>query len=124
MKAKRKSLSIVEESDLGVYVWITEDGKIVADEHGNYFNIPSKKHDPKQLSNFKHAVKDLGIEGGRPVFLSGHRRVTDEEYEYQRQRLEWGLIPDELDLPAFKEEYKNKKVRDAQGIRLTDWRRW
>ena len=106
MKAKRKSLSIVEESDLGVYVWITEEGKIVADEHGNYFNIPSKKHDPKQLSNFRHAVKDLGIEGGRPVFLSGHRRVTDEEYEYQKQRLEWGLVPDPLDVGVYKDGLK------------------
>ena len=87
--------------------------------------LPSKLKKLRVHNQSQHLLdyekfKDLGIEGGRPVFLSGHRRVTDEEYEYQRQRLEWGLIPDELDLPAFKEEYKNKKVRDAQGIRLTD----
>ena len=120
MKAKKKNVSIVEESDLGHYVWITAEGKIVADDSGNYFNIPARKNDLKQLEVLKNSVKDLGVYDGKPVFLAGHRRVTDEEFEYQKQRLEWGLIPDELDLPAFKEELKNKKVRDAQGIRVTD----
>lgn len=114
MQTNKMRRQIVEESDKGLYVWITEDGKIVADDDGNYLNIPSFKNDREQLKRLEDAAKHYGIDGGKPVFLSGHRRVTDEEYEYQRQRLEWGLIPDELDLPAFKEEYRNAKIREQQ----------
>jgi hypothetical protein len=46
--------------------------------------------------------------------MSGYRRVTDEEYEYQRQRLEWGLIPDELDIAAFEEEMKQNKIKEQR----------
>ena len=52
--------------------------------------------------------------------MSGYRRVTDEEYAYQKQRMEWGLIPDELDLPAFKEEAANIEKMKKKGLKLTD----
>ena len=86
MKANKKNVSIVEESDLGLYVWITAEGKIVADDSGNYFNIPARKNDLKQLEVLKNSVKDLGVYDGKPVFLAGHRRVTDEEFQYQKQK--------------------------------------
>lgn len=114
MARNKVNRQIVEESNKGLYVWVTDDGKVVADEDGNYLNVPSFKSDPLQMKNLEDAARNYGIEGGKPIFLSGHRRVTDEEYEYQKQRLEWGLIPDELDLPAFKEEYRDMKIREQQ----------
>lgn len=115
MKNKKMKVSIVEESPFGLYVWFTEDGKIVADEDGNYLNIPAMKGDEKKIEILRLAAKDFGIEGGKAQFFSGYRRITDEEYEYQKQRLEWGLIPDELDLPAFQEEANNMEKRKQRG---------
>jgi hypothetical protein len=47
---------------------------------------------------------------GRPKFLSGRRKIDDEEYEYQKQRLEWGLTPDPLDIGV----YKDSILRDGK----------
>lgn len=113
---KRKMrVKVIEESVLGLYVWMTEDGAIVADEDGNYLNIEAMKGDERKIEILRNTAKDFGVDGGKPMFLSGHRRVTDEEYEYQRQRLELGLIPDELDIAAFKEEYEHAQKRAKYG---------
>ena len=87
-------MSIVEESDKGLYVWIMPDGSIVADDQGNYFNIPSFKNDQVQINNLKTALKDeFGITEGKAVFMSGYRRVTEEEYQEDLARIEQGLLP-------------------------------
>lgn len=102
-------VKIVEETDYGLYLWEMPDGSIVADDDKNYLNIPARRGDKEKLKLLKDAVRSFGIEEGRPIFLSGHRRVTDEEYEYQKQRLEWGLIPDEMDYGAARDELMNKQ---------------
>lgn len=102
-------LRIVDEVDYGLYLWEMPDGRLVADEDKNFLNIPGKKGDLTQINKLKETVKSFGITEGKAVFLSGHRRVTDEEYEYQKQRMEWGLIPDELDYGAAQEELANLK---------------
>lgn len=114
-KKPKMKVTIVEESTMGLYVWLTDEGHIVADEDGNYLNIESMKGDERKIEILRNTAKDFGVEGGKPQFLSGYRRVTDEEYEYQRQRLEWGLIPDELDIAAFKEEAKNLEKMKNSG---------
>ena len=59
-----------------------------------------------ELRNF---AKSYGIDGGKPVWFSGHRPVSQEEYEDQKQRLDWGLVADPWDIPALKEDLVNKK---------------
>lgn len=102
-------VTVVEETDLGLYLWEMPDGSIVCDEEKNYLNIPSRRGDKAKMKILRDTVRSFGIEEGKPVFLSGHRRVTDEEYEYQKQRLKWGLIPDEKDFGAAREEIMNYK---------------
>lgn len=102
-------MKIVEETDYGLYLWEMPDGSLVCDEDKNYLNIPGKKGDLSKIEKIREVAKSYGLEHGRAVFMSGHRRVTDEEYEYQKQRLEWGLIPDEKDYGAAKEELINYK---------------
>lgn len=102
-------VKIIEETDYGLYLWEMPDGSIVADDDKNYLNIPARRGDKEKLKLLKDAVRSFGIEEGRPIFLAGHRRVTDEEYEYQKQRLEWGLIPDEMDYGAARDELMNKQ---------------
>jgi hypothetical protein len=114
-KKPKMKMTIVEESTMGLYVWLTEDGQIVGDDDGNYLNIQSMKGDERNIEILRNTARDFGVEGGKPQFLSGYRRVTDEEYEWQKKRMDLGLIPDELDLAAFREEQKNLEVRKRRG---------
>lgn len=98
----------VEEVDYGLYLWMMPDG-LVVDEDGNYLNIASMKGDIRKINKLKDAARYYGLEEGKPVWFSGHRQITDAEYEHQRERMDWGLVPDELDVPAIKEDLDNKK---------------
>jgi len=110
MKNKPKQkVTLVEESDYGLYLWETDDGKLICDEDSNYLNIPGKKGDINKIRLLELAAKDCGIVGGRAVFFSGNRRVTDEEYDHQKQRLEWGLTPDEMDYGSARDELINQQ---------------
>lgn len=102
-------VKIIEETDYGLYLWEMPDGSIVADDEKNFLNIPGRRGDLEKIKILTETVRSFGIQEGKPVFLSGHRRVTEEEYEYQKQRLEWGLIPDEMDYGAARDELMNHK---------------
>ena len=104
----KKRVTQVEEVNYGLYLWMMPDG-IVADEDGNYLNIASIKGDIRKINKLKEAAKHYGLEEGKPIWFGGHRQITSDEYEEQKHRLEWGLIPDELDLPAIKEDLDEKK---------------
>lgn len=101
--------TVVEEVSYGTYLWETSEGKIVMDEDGNYMCIYAIKGDPKKIAELKRFAKEYGVEDGRPVWFSGHRPVSDEDYEYQKQRLDLGLVADEWDIPALKEDLIQKK---------------
>jgi hypothetical protein len=105
----KKKVSVVEETDYGLYLWKMPNGSLVADEDKNFLNIPARKGDQQKINIIKDTVRSFGITEGEPIFFSGHRRVTDEEYEYQKQRLDWGLIPDEQDFGAARDELLNFK---------------
>jgi hypothetical protein len=96
--------TIVEETNRGVYLWRMPDGKFVADDEGNFLSINAMRGDQKRIDAITNAARDLGIEEGSAVFLSGPYKVSDEEYEYQKSRLAMGITPDPLDLPAIREE--------------------
>jgi hypothetical protein len=108
---KRTRITEVEETDYGLYLWEMPDGSLVADDQKNFLNIPAKKNDREKIKLLADTVKSFGIHEGRAVFWAGHRRVTDEEYEYQKQRMEWGLIPDELDYGAARDELMSVQKR-------------
>lgn len=105
----KMKITPIEEVDYGVYLWQMSNGALVQDEDGNYLNIPAIKGDIRKINNLKAAAKELGLEEGKPIWFSGHRRVTDEEYEMQKMRMNVGLIPDELDVPAIEEDLNQKK---------------
>lgn len=105
----KMNITPIEEVDYGVYLWQMSNGALVQDEHGNYLNVASIKGDIRRINSLKSAAKELGLEDGKPIWFSGHRQVTDEEYEMQKTRMELGLVPDELDVPAIKEDLDNRK---------------
>lgn len=101
-----------EETRLGIYVWEMPDGRWIGDDDGNFLSITSTKDNKQRIELLAKAVRHYGIEEGKPLFLAGRRKIDDEEFEHQKQRLEWGLVPDPLDIGNYKDE-----VRKAQGKR-------
>jgi hypothetical protein len=102
-------VKVVEEVSYGLYLWQMPDGGLVCDDEGNYLNVAAIKGDIKRINDIKKVAKHHGLESGKPVWFSGYRQVSTEEYEMQKQRLEWGLVPDELDVPAIKEDLENQR---------------
>jgi hypothetical protein len=112
MDIKRTNYQINdEESTLGIYVWEMPDGRWVGDDDGNFLSITSKKNNKSRIDLLADAVRNFGITDGQPKFLSGRRKIDDEEFEYQQQRLKWGLTPDPLDIGAYKDEMKKLSGR-------------
>jgi len=95
-----------EESVLGVYVWEMPDGRWIGDDEGNYLSVTSKKDNRSRIDALVREVRSYGIYEGGPKFLSARRKITDEEYAEQEQRLKWGLVPDPLDIGNYKDEMK------------------
>lgn len=107
--SKLKSAEIAEETTLGIYVWEMPDGRWIGDDEGNYLSITSIKGNKSRMESLAQVVREYGIYEGQPKFLSGRRKIDDEEYEYQKQRLNWGLVPDPLDIGNYKDELKYQK---------------
>ena len=104
--SKIKYTNVEEETRLGIYVWEMPDGRWIGDDDGNFLSITSMKSDKSRMDILASAVRSYGIYEGQPKFLSGRRKIDDEEFEHQRQRLEWGLVPDPLDIGNYKDEMK------------------
>jgi len=111
MDIKRVNQSVVEETRLGIYVWEMPDGRWIGDDDGNYLSITSTKNNRVKINLLADAVRAHGIYEGSPKFLSGRRKVDDEEFQHQKQRLEWGLTPDPLDIGVYKDSLKNGGTR-------------
>ena len=87
-------------------MWQMPDDSLIMDDEGGYLSIPSLKGDIRQIKKLKQAAKHFGVDEGKPIFFSGHRQVTEEELQEQKQRGELGMIPDTQDLPAMMEYVK------------------
>jgi hypothetical protein len=104
-------MSIVfdDHDQFGVYLWQMPDGSVVADEDRNFLSIASMYGDNARMEKLRNAAAQCGVFEGKPLFMPGHRKVTDEEYQEQQARLESGLIPDEYDIGAWKEELDSRR---------------
>ena len=104
MQIKSLGKKEIKEVPWGVYLWQMPDGSFVADDEGHFWMLASLEGDQKKMKIMKDSVRsEFGIVEGKPCFFSGHRIVSDEEYEYQRQRLGWGLEPHPLDMSSINE---------------------
>ena len=106
--AKMK-ITPIDEANWGLYMWQMPDESLIMDEEGGYLCIPSMKGDIVQIKKLKKAAQEYGVDEGKPLFFAGHRKVTDEELEEQRQRADMGLVPDPQDIPAMMEYFKEAK---------------
>lgn len=101
-----KSATVKEETRLGIYVWEMPDGRWIGDDEGNYLSVTSTRGNRSKIDALAKEVRSYGIYEGQPKFLSGRRKINDEEYAEQEQRLKWGLVPDPYDIGNYKDEMK------------------
>jgi len=87
----------VPESSYGVCLWQMPDGSYFGAD-GKYLSLEGVMGDSRvEFKMRQSAYYWLGEEIGKPVWISGARKVTDDEYDDQSARLRDGLIPDEYD---------------------------
>lgn len=102
MNNGKSKLTVIEKKrNDGIYVWRLPSGDVVTDGNGNTMNIPSKKHDIESISKITNAAKHYGFFEGRAEFMPGVRRISDEEYSEQMNRMREGYIPSETDIGAW-----------------------
>lgn len=111
MEIKSLGKQEIKEVPWGVYLWRMEDGKFVGDDDGHFLMIQSMEGDNDRMRSLAAAARDCGVDEGSPCFFRGNRIVNDEEYEEQKQRFDWGLTPDPLDIAAINEDNKNVNRR-------------
>jgi hypothetical protein len=110
----KTKISVVEEpfSDYGIYVWQLRSGKVLTDDHGNALSIDSMKGDESRVALLRNEARWLGFPDGQPLFYANVRKVSDEEYSEQIDRMAQGYIPSETDLGAL---ISAKKTYDLFG---------
>jgi hypothetical protein len=108
-KMKNFRMRKVDESSFGLYVWKLPTGEILGDEDGNILNVPSEQYNLGRIKILRDAATHYGYPEGEPLFMSGRRRVTDEEEEEQIERMKEGKTPDIYDAPALLDELAAKE---------------
>jgi hypothetical protein len=114
---KKPNVRVIQETNLGLYVWEMPDGKWIGDDAGNYLSVPAQQGDRVKMEALKKAahgyLRDIGIiPMGKPLFLPGRRQISDQEYEDQKARAAAGLVPDPFDDAALIETAKYAKRHD------------
>lgn len=109
MKLTTTNKQFVDEYSFGIYVWELSDGSVLGDGDGHIMNVFGTRNDRRAINAITQAAKSYGFPDGKPVFWQGKRPITDEEYEEQRMREKFGLVPDPLDYGAINDEIRAKQ---------------
>jgi len=86
-----KITKVTDKSPFGLYVWLLPDGSVFKDDDNNVLNIPSMYGDITKMSEIAKVAAAYGQPEGKAVFIPGVGRLTDEEYEQEKERVESGL---------------------------------
>lgn len=110
----KTKIQVIEEpfSNAGIYVWQKANGKFFTDGEGNALSIESMKNDPAKIKELTEAAAYYGEAEGQAVFFPNVRKISDEEYSEQKDRMMQGLIPSTNDLGAL---IAAKKTLDMYG---------
>lgn len=111
MKITGKGKQEVKETRRGTYLWRMPDGKFVGDDSGHFLMIESMEGDQIRMRALADEARNLGVDEGSPCFFRGNRIVDDEEYEHQKQRFDWGLTPDPLDILSVEDDRRHARNR-------------
>ena len=109
MVMEKTGITVVGESELGLYLWELPDGQYLSDGDGNLLNIPSRLGDISRMQKIAEVAKSLGFADGRPTFAPGVRRVTESEHQEQIYRMMNGEVPDEYDMGALRDDLRFRR---------------
>jgi len=87
----------VRELDYGTCLWQMPDGKYLADDGDHFLSMQGKIGDVEvHMKMHEHAIYWFGdiAKDGKPAWIEGARKVTDNEHDDQNERLRDGQIPD------------------------------
>lgn len=99
------SLRVVKETNIGVYVALSF-GIPIDDGDGHVLSIPSRENDRQRIGTLIVTAKAYGYDNVSVNFIAGVRKIDDDEYEVQQQRLEAGLVPDVNELGSAMDDYR------------------
>ncbi len=106
----------VADTNLGVYVALS-NGKYIVDSddpaEAQQLSIQAWRGDQRRIDELIREAKSFGLENITVEFIPDVRKVTQEEYEEQQQRLAEGKTPDPYDLGALIDDYKAKHYGDG-----------
>ena len=81
----------IQISRKGVYVWVMPDGKPIMNENADVLNVQCEQGDLVAISDLRKKALYWGGEDakdGRPEFIAGVRRVSEEELFNQINEVE------------------------------------
>lgn len=115
----KTKVQVIEEpfSNAGIYVWQLPTGKYFTDDDGNALSIESMRDDPAKMKELSDAARYYGQSEGKAVFFPNVRKISDEEYSEQVDRMAQGFIPSENDLGAL---IAAKQTIDKYGAEAYD----
>jgi hypothetical protein len=105
----KAKVSIVDETNIGLYIWMLPTGEPLADEDANFLAIPAKRGDKKRMKLLADTANSYGYPDGEAVFYAGSRRISDDEFWHQVDNIMNGRVPDDYDIPALMGEIEAKQ---------------
>ncbi len=110
-------VQVIQEnfSNFGTYVWIKPNGKPFMDSDKNVLSIEGMRDDKSKISQLSDAAKYWGQPEGRAVFYPNMKKISDEEYSEQKDRMNQGLIPSMNDLGAVIAAKKTLELYGDEG---------
>lgn len=97
---KSKATFIPKGYDWGLYFWKLPDGHLFKNEDGDPLSIFAYKGDLSKMAELMKAAAHYGQPEGTPWFYPGIKKVSDETYSEQKDRMMQGLIPNLDDMGA------------------------
>lgn len=98
----------VQETNIGVYV-ATSAGIPIDDGDGHFLTIDSIQHDRSRIELLHKTAESMGYEQVGHFFMDAVRKIDDDEWIIQQQRLEAGLTPDPYDIGEMIDAHKQAK---------------
>jgi hypothetical protein len=110
-------IQVVEEnfSNYGTYVWMKPNNRPFMDSDKNVLSIEGMRDDKSKIRELSDAAKYWGQAEGRAVFFPNMKKISDEEYSEQKDRMSQGLIPSMNDLGALTAAKKTLELYGDEG---------
>lgn len=102
-------VQIVQETNIGVYVWQLPDGNFLTDDDANFLSIASRQGDKERIRRLQEAAAHHGYPDGFAVFYAGSRKISENEFWNQVERMMDGYVPDPYDVPALMGEIEARQ---------------